>query len=314
MKITLRQLHYFQILAEARNFSRAAELAHVSQPALSVQIRELETTMGGQLVERLPRDIQLTPLGRAVLDHAQKILAGVQELEASSRLGKLKAPLNLGIIPTVAPYLLPPFLDVWGAGTLRIREAMTAMLFDELSDGRLDAIVVATAPPSDRFMSLGLFEDRFLLAGPASRLALLSEQTDALRPDILNPDELLLLDEGHCLADQALAFCDLQRSRLRLDFGAVSLSTLVSLVAANYGLTLLPEIAVRAEQRAAPGLSVQRFSAPQPSRMISLVRRSSTISDDWYTSLAESLRSAGQDLVQSWCDTEQKLHSGVAAS
>jgi LysR family hydrogen peroxide-inducible transcriptional activator len=299
MAITLRQLRYFTALAEARHFGRAADLCHVSQPALSVQIRELETALGLVLIDRQPRDAVLTRAGREVLRRAQRVLDEVAGLEAAAqRETGLTAPLHLGLIPTVAPYLLPGVLARLRAGDItmdiRVREAQTSALLADLADGTLDAAVVALPGPAGLSERL-LFEDRFLLAGSAAGLAA-GEGAESLRPTGLDPDRLMLLDEGHCLADQALEVCGLTRNA-RIHLGASSLATLAGLAAQGFGLTFLPEIAVPTETAAAPDLALRRFAAPEPARRIGLVCRRETAAQDWVAGLTEVLAETGRGLI-----------------
>lgn len=301
MKITLKQLAYFRALAEARNFGRAADLVNVTQPALSMQIKELEGVLGVTLVERLPRDIRLTPAGRAVLARAERVLAEAAELEAGARQRALAGALHLGMIPTVAPYLLGGLLARLRAADitreLRLREALTADLLSGLREGRLDAVVLADPPDAPDLVHLPLFADRFLLAGSDARLAALGGGADALRPRALNPEHLLLLDDGHCLADQTLEVCALDRRQTRLDLGASTLSTLCGLVAQGFGLTFLPEIAVATETAGTPGLRLRRFAAPEPARELVLVRRASSDSGAWIDDLHTHLLAVGQDVL-----------------
>ncbi len=300
MAITLRQLTYFVALAEEQSFSRAAERVHVTQPALSMQIRDLEAALRTVLIERLPREARLTPAGRDLLVRAARVLAEVGEIEALSRTRGPAGRLQIGVIPTVAPYLLPAVLARLRAEQiardLRVREARTDRLLDELDAGLLDAIVIATPPNRDDLVSLPLFRDCFVLAGSAAQIARLDE-TEGLRPVTLDPEQLLLLDEGHCLADQALEVCRLTRRQTRIDLGASSLSTLVGLVAEGFGLTFLPEIAVSHEGKAAPGMHLMRFADPEPMREIALVRRSRTDGAGWFADLAGHLQEAGEALL-----------------
>lgn len=301
MNISLRQLVYFLALIEERNFGRAAARVHVSQPALSMRIRELEASLGVQLVERLPRDVVPTRAGRALAERARRVLAEMHELTAEARHQVPGGALLLGVIPTVAPYLLPlalPHLRALpGARALRLREAQTATLLAELRSAELDAVVIA-APLNDPALTAEpLFEDRFLLATSADRLAALGVAHEALRPRALDPGQLLLLDEGHCLADQALEVCGLGRGTTRLDLGASSLATLCGLVAQGIGLTFLPELALSAETAAAPGLATARFAAPEPARQIVLARRASSSGEDWFAPLAEILAASGASLI-----------------
>ncbi|WP_434286990.1 LysR substrate-binding domain-containing protein [Celeribacter sp. SCSIO 80788] len=305
--LTLRQMTYFVALAETRSFSQAAETVHVTQPALSQQIKEMEASLGTQLVERLPRDIRLTRAGQVVLDRAQQILAMTRDLEAEIRLSKgLTGRLTLGVIPTIAPYLLPRALTRIKAAALdldmRVREAQTADLIALVASGQLDAAVIALPYDIEGLLAEPLFTDRFLLAGSQARIAALTEAT-VPRPTELSPDTLLLLDEGHCLADQALEVCGLKRNRQSVDLGASSLATLCGLVAQGFGLTLLPEIALCSEMAASPEMAVLRFPEPEPQRVVALVRRQSTEAKLWFTELAALLKDAGEELM---CEAQSR--------
>ena len=304
MNITLRQLTYFKALAEQRNFGRAAEVVHVSQPALSVQIRELEKTLGAVLVERQARDVVLTPFGRRILAHAERVLAATQALGDAARWrGGLSGQLRLGLIPTIAPYLLPTALEALRSRDIsldvQVQEAKTGRLLAELRAGRLDAAVIALPSAEEGLVEIPLFEDRFLLAGSTARLAAQGggPGADALRPMELGASQLLLLEEGHCLTDQALDVCGRGRGHAQINMGASSLSTLSRLVAAGFGLTLMPELAALQEQRAAPDMHLMRFSAPEPARQVGLVRREASEDDGWFTALATMLSDVGTTLV-----------------
>lgn len=296
MNITLRQLRYFLALAEQGHFTRAAEIIHVSQPALSMQIRALEDAAGGALVERTAQGVVLTPLGRVFADHARKVLSTMSGLEQALHAPGQGGRLRLGMIPTVAPYLLPealPLLRGRDIGRdLHLREALTENLLAELAAGQLDAAVIASPPEDDGIVAEPLFEDAFLLAGSSARISQFSDLTTDLRPQSIDPTQLLLLDEGHCLGDQALEVCGLNRRNSRLDLGAASLATLCRLAAQGMGLTFLPEVACRQEIAAAPGLVAIRFPDPQPSRQIRLIRRASTPAEGWFSELADMLREA----------------------
>ena len=299
MNITLRQLRYFLALSRSGNFTRAAEAIHVTQPALSMQIRALEDEVGARLVERTPQGVVLTPQGRSLADHAEKVLGAMTDLETGLRQPGQGGRLMLGMIPTVAPYLLPEVLPILRARDigrdLHLREAQTETLRDELLNGRLDAVVVASPPEDANLGGELLFQDRFLLAGSAARIADLDGK--AIAPSALDPGHLLLLDEGHCLGDQALEVCGLSRRSSRLDLGAASLSTLCRLAAQGMGLTFLPQIALGQETAAAPGLTAIGFPEPQPARQIMLLRRRSTPAQGWFDDLAQMLRNAAQPLL-----------------
>ena len=302
--LSLKQLTYFVALAETRSFSKAAARVHVTQPALSVQIKDMEQFLGVQLVERLPRDIRLTPAGQIALEKAAQILDLTRDLEANVRLQKgLAGRLTLGVIPTIAPYLLPHALTRIKAAQLdldmRVREAQTAELLSDVSSGRLDAAIIALPYDLHGLVAEPLFTDRFFLAGSSARIDRLNSKTAPPRPSDIPPDALLLLDEGHCLADQALVVCGLTRGRQTVDLGASSLATLCGLVAQGFGLTFVPEIAAAAEQAASPDMALMRFPDPQPERTIALVRRKSTLSSAWFTDLAALLSDAGDVLLRS---------------
>lgn len=273
---SLRQLRYLVALDDRKHFGRAAEECHVSQPALSMQIRELEAELGLPLVERGRAAIDLTETGREIAERARLVLAGVRDIEglARRRRGILVGPYALGLIPSVAPYLLPDLLPRLAHSfpelQLRVRETVTAGLLAELAEGRLDAAILAL-PAAGDFEQLSLFEDAFLLAtrrGPATGPA---EPVDA---QAIAGETLLLLEEGHCLRDQALSFCAAISPRALSSFGATSLATLLQLVAAGHGVTFLPELA-------AAGLGDERIAlrpitGARPARTIGLAWRTSS--------------------------------------
>ena len=299
MNITLRQLRYFLALADEANFTRAAETMHVTQPALSMQIRALEDAVGAALVERTSAGVVLTPQGRALQRHAGQVMSSMADLEQGMRLLGQGGRLMIGMIPTVAPYLLPQVLPVLRAGDigrdLHLREAQTERLLEELLSGKLDVAVVATPPETPELVAEPLFTDRFLLAGSDARIDELGKR--AIAPRDLDPGQLLLLDEGHCLGDQALDVCGLNRNNARLDLGAASLSTLCRLAAQGMGYTFLPEIALKQELAAAPGLQAIRFPDPQPFRSVVLLRRASTPAAGWFEDLAETLRNGAKSMI-----------------
>lgn len=300
MNITLRQLTYFKALAAERNFGRAAQTVHVSQPALSVQIRDLEAQLGAALVERHARDVVLTPFGRQILSQAEKTLEEVDRLVQMARWrGGLSGELRLGVIPTVAPYLLPEALARLRAHDLsldvKVFEGKTERLVAQLVDGTLDAAVMALPLEVAALEVASLFEDRFLLAGSAARLSALGTGAEALRPKALEPSQLMLLEDGHCLTDQALEVCG--RGAGQINTGASSLATLSRLVEAGFGLTLMPEIAALSESLSAPKMQLMRFSAPEPSREIALFRRRGSGSDAWFAELTALLAQVGEGLT-----------------
>ncbi|MBF9033641.1 LysR family transcriptional regulator [Rhodobacterales bacterium HKCCE2091] len=302
MAITLKQLRYFVALAEARHFGRAAESVHVSQPALSVQIRELEAGLGGPLVERGTQGVVTTPFGREALGHARRVLAAVEDLEQAARWrGGLAGRLRLGMIPTVAPFLLPEALARLRARDLtlevQVEEAPTADLLTALAHGTIDAAVLALPADLSGLVELPLFRETFLLAGSAEAVARFAA-LPPLRPEKIPADQLLLLGEGHCLTDQALAACRIAPEARRVDMSASSLSTLTGLAAAGFGVTLLPEIAIPRIAASTPDLVTCPFADDPPGRTIGLVRRAGAGGDDgWFAELATHLASAGEAVL-----------------
>jgi LysR family hydrogen peroxide-inducible transcriptional activator len=290
MAVSLRQLRYFKALARARHFGRAAEQVAVTQPALSAQIRQMEEMLGGAIVDRSLPGLPLTPLGRAVLPHAEAVLAEVRALEEAARDARgAGIELTIGIIPTVAPYLAPHLLPLIRAagGSVTIREAVTGTLVAELRDGTIDAAVMAFPVPLEAAQAEPLFEDRFLLALPPADLA--PDLAPVDRPEQVPPGRLLLLDEGHCLTDQALGACRLHREGRSRGLGAASLVTLAHLVASGQGVTLLPEIAAATDGR---GMRLSRFAAPEPGRSIGLFRAGRGGRPRWFAGLARTIREA----------------------
>ncbi|MFD0987753.1 LysR substrate-binding domain-containing protein [Methyloligella solikamskensis] len=275
--ITLRQLRYLRALAQHGHFGRAADACAVSQPALSMQIKELEKELGVALVERSHRDFRLTGEGREVARRAEDILLQVRDLTdyAAERRSDLGTSLTLGVIPTVGPYFLPGVLPrlqrQYPKLELRLHETRTETLVEGLLGGDLDAAILALPVPDPQLESMPLFEDRFLYVTGDE-----TEPRRAVRLEDLQAEQLLLLEEGHCLRDQALALCSAAQPAAMRRFGATSLATLLQMVASGYGTTLVPEIAVQAEVKPQSGLKMIRFKAPEPSRTIGLTWRASS--------------------------------------
>ncbi len=272
--ITLRQLRYLTSLARHRHFGRAAEECAISQPALSMQVRELEREIGAELIERRPGEIALTDTGLEVAQRAVQILTATRDLiDFARHRGLLSGNLKLGIIPTLAPYILPQLLprlqQRYAQLRLELRETQTKLLLDELSCGELDCALLALPVGVDDVETMPLFDDAFLLAVPA---------TDKLparrRVDMEDVDQrrLILLEEGHCLRDQALALCGAPRRDVPASLGATSLSTVMQMVANGFGVTLLPDVAVDVELRD-DRVKLLRFTEPEPARSIGLAWR-----------------------------------------
>jgi len=276
--LTLRQLRYFDMLARHLHFGRAAGAASVTQPALSMQIADLEAKLGTTLVERTPRGVTLTPEGDEFARRGQRILNAVRDLldRMQKRDRLLHGPLRLGVIPSLAPYALPRMLPTlrtqYPELELRLRESLTRSLVAELLDGRLDLLLLAMPIEEPGVETQGLFEDRFLLATAGDY-----DTSKMLVPveKILARETLLPLEEGHCLRDQALRFCNLRRNGKVDTFGVSSISTVVQMVANGYGVTLLPEIAAELETRHSQ-VKLLRFAPPEPARQIGLAWRESS--------------------------------------
>jgi LysR family hydrogen peroxide-inducible transcriptional activator len=296
--ITLRQLRYLTSLGRHRHFGRAAADCAVTQPALSMQVRELEREIGAELVERRPGEIALTDTGLDVAQRAEQILAATRDLiDFARHRDLLSGRLALGIIPTLAPYILPRVLPRLQADypqlRLEVRETQTKLLLDELARGELDAVMLALPVEGADVETLALFDDAFVLAVPAG---------DALpargRVSVADVDQrrLILLEEGHCLRDQALAFCAAPKLAASsrdapAGLGATSLATVMQMVANGYGVTLLPEVAADAEGRD-KRVKLLRFSAPEPARTIGLAWRRTSPRRKDFTALAEIVTQA----------------------
>jgi len=275
--LTLRQLRYFDALARHGHFGRAAEECAVSQPALSMQIRELERDLGVELVAHRQGITVLTEAGIEVARRALPILSATQDLANSVRCNgqPLSTILRLGVIPTLAPYVLPcllPELHRRHPGLcLDLLETQTKTLVSELAQGALDVILLALPLEKAEFETIDLFKDRFLLAVPAEDP--LPERSRVTTSDV-NARRLVLLEEGHCLRDQALSYCG-DRGYVQARLGATSLATVLQMVASGYGVTLLPEVAVNIEVRD-ERVKLLRFAEPQPQRNIGLAWRSTS--------------------------------------
>ncbi len=274
IRITLRQLEYFEALAETLHFGRAARLAGVTQPALSAQISELEEKLQRKLFERGPKGVQLSEDGAALRPRIERMLAMAREVEQPVAAREaMRGRFLLGVIPTVAPYLLPPLLGILRRRhpglSVELRETVTAALIEDLTAGRLDAIVAAMPLDLAALTTEDLFDDRFHLAVPADDPGFVAPP---VAPESASLERLLLLEEGHCLRDQALAICGAARPAAMANFGATSLTTLLQMVAHGQGLTLIPEMAIRSGTLPAD-IRIVPFAAPEPSRRIGMAWR-----------------------------------------
>ncbi|MBR1221204.1 hydrogen peroxide-inducible genes activator [Bradyrhizobium sp. U87765 SZCCT0131] len=276
--ISLKQLRYFDAVVKTGHFGRAAEQCEVTQPALSMQIQDLEKLLGAQLLERGRKGVILTDTGRELAVRAAQVLTDIRDMvELARRHGTVLAgSLHLGVIPTVAPYILPPLLpklrDAYPQIDLHLRETQTQHLVEELLDGQLDLLLLGLPVDDPNIETIRLFDDRFLLA--TSQAQPIGKNVRATA-ELLKQDRLLLLEEGHCLRDQALTFCNLQRAGNIDTSGASSLSTIVQMVANGLGITLLPELSLNVETRQG-AIRLIRFGEPEPRRVIGLAWRRSS--------------------------------------
>jgi LysR family transcriptional regulator, hydrogen peroxide-inducible genes activator len=273
--ITLKQLRYLSALAEHRHFGRAAEACAVTQPALSMQIRDLETELGASLVERRPNNVALTDIGLEVARRGEQVLAATRDLVdyAHHRGRVLSGRLVLGIIPTLAPYVLPKVLPALQRRhpelRVELRETQTKTLLEELHRGDIDAILLALPVAEPEIETIRLFDDPFLLAVDAEDPR---PETVRVHAEGIDRDRLILLEEGHCLRDQALAYCGGEHANDALGLGATSLATVMQMVANGYGITLVPQVAADVEVRD-ERVKLLRFAQPQPGRTIGLAWR-----------------------------------------
>jgi LysR family transcriptional regulator, hydrogen peroxide-inducible genes activator len=290
MSLTLRQMHYALTLVETGHFGRAAERCHITQPALSQQIRQLEDFCGAPLFDRLGKSVRPTPIGREFAERARGVLEQAQLLEDFLRgaHGRPTRPLRFGLIPTIAPYLLHEIYPALQAELPDLQftahESRTDQLLDGLEDGSIDLALIASTPPPQRTrLTLApLFVDEFVLAT--------SEAGDDPVPlATIDSERMLLLDEGHCFRDQAIAACGLGANGSRRAFAATSLSTIVEFVANGQGITLLPEIALKKEA-VGDRIHIRRLVSPGAHRMLQLAWREATPFAALFDQVATAIR------------------------
>jgi LysR family hydrogen peroxide-inducible transcriptional activator len=296
INFTLRQLRYFDALARHGHFGRAAEACSISQPALSVQIKDLEEALGAELFERAARQLRLSAFGEEFLLRVRDILRSVDELGDLARAHRrqLVGRLRIGVIPTVAPYLLPAMISSLTRTNanldIHVRETVTPKLIQELAEGRLDTAIVALPISEPQMEETPLFNENFVLVRPLE-----DEGKPVPSKDTLREMRLLLLEEGHCFREQALSFCDMGSVRPREILDGSSLTTLVQMVGAGIGVTLIPEIAMSVETRSA-AVSIARFQEPQPSRTIGMIWRKTSPIARQLIEMADLVRIAAGEL------------------
>ncbi|MDO4709693.1 MAG: LysR substrate-binding domain-containing protein [Pseudomonadota bacterium] len=298
--MNLRDLKYLIALADHRHFGRAAEASFVSQPTLSTQIKKLEEELGVQLFERAPRKVMLTPVGQEIIQRARGIVAEVESMRELARRSQdpESGSLRLGAFPTLAPYFLPHAVPALQAALPRLElllvEEKSDVLLAQLREGRIDATLIALPVHDEQLHIAPLFDEPFWLAtyhnGP------LSAQTRVSLDELARHD-LLLLEDGHCLREQALDVCRLSGARERPGFRATSLETLRQMVAAGAGITLLPALAVRPPVSQPEQLKLLPFQGEAPTRSIALIWRRSSALTPLLNQVASTLRTLATRLL-----------------
>ena len=299
--MNLRDLKYLVALADHKHFGRAAAACYVSQPTLSTQIKKLEDELGVPLVERAPRKVMLTPAGRDAAERARRIVAEVEQMKEAARRSQdpEAGTVRLGMFPTLGPYLLPHVVPRIRARfphlELLLVEEKSDVLLSRLREGKLDAGLLALPVADDQLHTEFLFEEPFVLAVPESHpLA----QRGSLTLAELSHQQLLLLEDGHCLREQALDVCRLSGANEKSEFRATSLETLRQMVAAEVGITLLPTLAVKPPVARSPNIHLLAFSDSHPSRRIAMVWRKSSAMSGFLQVFAQVFRELPPGLFQ----------------
>lgn len=293
MALTLRQMRYFEALAREKHYGRAAQAVRISQPALSTQIQDMEHDLGVRLVERSRSGILLTQSGENVLEQVRSILEQVERLESDTRRrgSMLDGLIRIGIIPTVAPYLVPKLVpclrELSQSLELELKEAVTDRLIVDLQEGKLDVVIAALPIEGDGIDAISMFNDRFFMAVANNTQSVLMSPLIETQVDA---NRLLLLEEGHCLREQALSVCGAAGKRSLVNFGATSMATLLQMVSHDMGMTLIPEIAIPTET-ARNQIRIVPFADPAPSREIGLIWRKSSGRREEMKALAKEIAS-----------------------
>jgi LysR family hydrogen peroxide-inducible transcriptional activator len=299
--VNLRDLQYLVAVAEHRHFGRAADASFVSQPTLSTQIKKLEQELGVELVERNPRQILLTPAGEQVVERARAILAEVEDIRGIAKRAQdpESGTIRMGLFPTLAPYLLPHVVPMlhrrFPKLELLLVEEKTEVVLERLRDGRLDVGVLALPIPDAQLQQEHLFDEDFVLAVPHDHP--LAATRGAVDVSVLAGEDVLLLEEGHCLRDQALSVCHLAGAEERSGFRATSLETLRQMVAAGVGVTLLPELAVQPPVPPSEDVVLLRFDEPVPRRQVAMCWRRTNVHAELLPKLAAVVRDQAAPLV-----------------
>jgi LysR family hydrogen peroxide-inducible transcriptional activator len=300
--VNLRDLQYLVAVAEHRHFGRAAEACFVSQPTLSTQLRKLEQELGVELIERNPRNVLLTDAGERVVERARTMLREADNIRAIARqaVDPESGSIRLGIFPTLGPYLLPHVVPTIHARfpnlELLLVEEKTEVVLQRLRDGQLDVGILALPVHAEQLHEEPLFEEDFVLAVPADHPLAATE--GPVTTDVLAGEHVLLLEEGHCLRDQALSVCRLAGADERNGFRATSLETLRQMVGAGVGLTLLPELSVRPPVPPSEAVALVRFAEPVPRRQIAMFWRTTSAYRDFLPKLAALVRDLPEGLTR----------------
>jgi len=287
---TIRQLEYITAVGEHGSFQAAAEACHVTQPGLSTQVRQLEDLLGVELFERGRKPVLVTSAGEEILARAREVLTAVRDLQAAAlSLGQpLSGRLRLGVIPTVAPFLLPAALPrvrrAYPALRLELHEAATRDLVRAVERGELDLLLLALEAPLEDLATLPLFEDPFLMA--VAREHRFAGRKRVREADLAG-ETVLLLEDGHCLRDQALSLCSTAGASELADFRASSLTTLIPMVASGAGITLLPKLATGISAAIDRDLSLVPFTQPTPKRTIGFAWRKTSPRGEEFGELAK---------------------------
>lgn len=290
--MNLRDLEYLVALQEQKHFRKAAEKCFVSQPTLSGQIAKLEEELGLLLIERTSRKVIFTHAGDELAAKARVILLEVKGLKdmAKSFQAPMAGPLHVGLIPTVAPYLLPKIVphirSEFSEMELFLYEEQTNVLLQRLEEGELDCLLLAYLPEMDRFGAIDLFDEPLMLAMPSNHKW---QQQKEVELSKLSGEQVLMLEDGHCLRDQAMGYCFAAGAKEDTSFKATSLETLRHMVAAGMGITLLPQLAIPDTEEQS-GICYRRFSSPEPSRRISLLYRNNSVRRPCFNQLAKLIQ------------------------
>ena len=312
--MNLRDLQYVIAVAETHHFGQAAERCFVSQPTLSGQIKKLEDQLGVTLFERTNRSVEITPIGKSILIHARQIMEQADVIEQLARVAQdpLAGPLRIGAIPTLSPYLMPlillPLKKQYPQMKLALTEELTDMLLERLRNHEIDGALLATSIDDPDLVSIPLFEEPFWVAFP--RKHAFYNKDEITRKD-LSQENMLVLAEGHCLADQAMEVCHLKERNQQgemADLHASSLETLIQLVAAGFGVTLVPALAIRGAWTTGIGVVTQPLTHPNASRKVSLVYRSSFPRTAALMAFADIIQHNLPNTVKSFAPNPRKIH------